>query len=81
MDEILVFYSNQPCLELINNTGLNRDRNPDASWSQLRVTNIKIAKKIELTPELKQILLEDLAYVYGQDSMKFRKKLKEFKFI
>lgn len=36
------------------------------------------AKEVELTPELKQILLEDLAYAYGRNTNKFGQKLKEF---
>jgi len=79
MDKILVFYCNQPCLDKL--TGLNRDRNPDSNWHELRSTILTAAKEVELTPELKQILLEDIAYVYGNDSKKFTAKLKEFNLI
>jgi hypothetical protein len=79
MDKILVFKNNQPCLDIQSDgTGINRDRNPDAGWSELRATNIKYAKEVELTPELKVILIEDLAYFLGQYSNKFTVKLKEF---
>ena len=81
MEKILVFKKKQPCLNIQDGFGLNRDRNPDSDWNELRVTDIKSAKKTKLTPELKQILLEDLAYVYGNNSKTFREKLKEFKFI
>lgn len=85
MNTIKIFYNNQPILSIIecditgNLYGLNRDRNPDNGWGELRKTIISQAKEVELTDELKQILIEDLAYVYGQDSKKFSEKLKEFK--
>lgn len=81
MEKILVFNNSQPCLQIRDGFGLNRDRNPDSDWNELRVTDVKYAKKTKLTQELKQILLEDLAYTYGKDSKLFREKLKEFKFI
>lgn len=61
--------------------GVNRDRCPDADWGELRQTCMSYAKEVELTPELKQILLEDLAYAYGRNTNKFGQKLKEFNFI
>ena len=86
MKKILVFPGNQPCLDIgttpIGITfGLNRDRTPDASWGELRKTRLYIAEEVELTPELKLILLEDLAYVYGNNTKEFNAKLKEFEFI
>lgn len=82
MDKILVFHGNQPCLDVQgDDTGVHRDRNPDAGWNELRATNMKFAKEVELTPELKLILLEDLAYFLGQHTTKFTAKLKEFKLI
>ena len=79
MAKILVFYDNQPCLD--KSTGLNRDRNPDNGWTELRNTVLTQAKETELTPELKQVLLEDIAYVYGNNSKQFTAKLKEFNLI
>lgn len=81
MTKILVFYGNQPCLNIAGKSGLNRDRNPDNGWDELRSTAIVAAKETELTSELKQILLEDIAYVYGNDSKQFTAKLKEFNLI
>jgi hypothetical protein len=91
-NKILVFYGNQPCLDITTcdvegpnfnvKYGVNRDRNPDRDWSELRKSRISTnTKEVEMTPELKIILLEDLAYTYGQDSKKFNAKLKEFKLI
>lgn len=67
----------------VNEMGLNRDRNPDADWDELRSTNLNsnTISEVELTEELKIILLEDLAYTYGNNTTKFNNKLKEFKFI
>lgn len=77
--------NNQPVLDIIvidaEEFGLNRDRNPHADWNELRRTNMINAKEVKLTEELKQILLEDLAYAYGTNTSKFREKLKEFGFI
>jgi hypothetical protein len=78
MKKILVFGHNQPCLDVRGNMGLNRDRNPDRDWSELRDTTLLYAKEVEMTNELKQILLEDLAYTYGSVTDKFASKLKEF---
>jgi len=78
MKTILVFPGNQPCLEIDEkNMGLNRDRCPDTGWGELRWTTINNAKEQELTPKLKHILLEDIAYVYGTESKKFTEKLKK----
>ncbi len=82
MSKILVFNNNQPCLDIQSNgTGVNRDRNPDNGWDELRVTNIEYAKEQELSLELKIILIEDLAYFLGKHSDKFTAKLKEFNLI
>lgn len=91
METILVFNGNQPCLHIEKYTkiskdspnynksfGLNRNRNPDNNWGQLTSTCTSYAKKVELTSELKQILIEDLAYAYGNSSELFTAKLKEF---
>lgn len=63
--------------------GLIRDRQPDNGWGELQRVNIRspTIKETELTNELKMILLEDLAYAFGQDSKKFTDKLKDFKII
>lgn len=94
MKKILVFPYNQPCLDIrvMDNVskdspnhnvkfGLNRDRNPDRDWPELRSSRLDSAKEVEMTDELKQILLEDLAYTYGNDTNKFALKLKEFNLI
>jgi hypothetical protein len=91
--KIWVFYNIQPVLDITTlnvpkgtpnygkKYGLNRDRTPDRDWDELRRTGMSNAKEVELTKELKQILLEDLAFAYGQDSVKFTSKLKEFNLI
>lgn len=88
--KILVFYTNQPCLDITTldvaedtpnygrGYGLNRDRNPDIDWTELRNTSLKDAKQVDLIPELKQILIEDLAYAYGNNTALFSSKMKEF---
>jgi hypothetical protein len=84
MKTIHVFSQNQPVLNIvtddINNKeyGVNRDRNPDSGWGEVRKTIMTSAKEVELTEELRMILIEDLAFVYGSDSKKFTEKLKEF---
>lgn len=80
MNKIRIAKFNQPVLDINEEGfGLNRDRNPDRDWSELRLT--RETEEIESTPELRQILLEDLAYAYGSNTKKFTEKLKEFKFI
>lgn len=86
--QILVKWGKQPILETtIDGTsniqfGLSRDRNPDSGWGTLSNTRIldnKSIEWVEFTPELRGILLEDIAYVYGQYSKKFSEKMIEFK--
>lgn len=81
--KIKVNHKNQPILDVLNGFGLNRDRTPDSGWGELRSTNMELGSisEVELTEELLYILIEDLAYAYGQDSYKFRIKLMEFKII
>lgn len=93
MKTILVFSNNQPCLNISTldvkegtpnygkKYGLNRDRFPDRDWGELRSTSLAYAKEVELTDELKQILLEDLSYAYGNNTQLFGNKLKEFNLI
>ena len=92
MNKIKVFPGNQPCLDITMSDitvgpnvgkqyGLNRERDPDRDWGQLRNTIMDNAKEVDLTPELKQILIEDLAYAYGSESIRFRAKMKEFNLI
>ncbi len=77
---IKVAHLNQPILDIDEKGfGLNRDRDPDRDWGELRWS--KEFKEVEITPKLLQTLLEDLAYAYGSDTKKFTEKLKEFKFI
>lgn len=88
---MLVFWGNQPCLDTevcetpgpnLNRVyGLNRDRHPDRDWGELRRSDVTDARHVKETPELRLILLEDLAYTYGRDSKKFREKLEEFNLI
>ena len=88
---MLVFYGNQPVLEIKTETqsganfgnkyGLNRDRLPDSGWGELQWTILTEAEELEETPKLRQLLLEELAYAYGNNTNKFREKLIEFKFI
>jgi len=89
---MLVFYGNEPCLNVETldvktgpnvgkKFGLHRDRFPDRDWAEMRSTALSEVQEIEETPKLKQILLEDLAYIYGSNTNKFTEKLKEFKFI
>jgi len=86
--KIKVTGQNQPILEISDGTsagktvdfGLYRDRFPDRDWGQLNRTNMQLTeiKEVELTAELKEILIGDLAYCYGTDTKKFISKLKEF---
>lgn len=69
--KIKVFYRIEPCLKEDNGFGLHRDRTPDAGWGELRNTIISEAKEVEMTPELKKILIEDVAYWTGSNSEKF----------
>ena len=71
---------NRPILEIEDEMALNRNRDTDRTWGGLvksSIVHYKV-KEVELTSELKQTLLEDLAYTYGHDSKKFSEKLKEF---
>ena len=88
---MVVFYGNEPCLDITicsskgpnfnKKYGLHRDRLPDAGWGELRSSLLSGAKVVAETPELRQLLLEDLAFAYGRDTKKFAEKLTEFKFI
>ena len=88
MKTIKTFYGNQPVihtkiddslgLNFSKEYGLNRDRHPDRDWGEWRFTSMEDAKDTELTLELLQILIEDLAHYYGENSKKFSEKLKEF---
>lgn len=86
---LVKFNYNQPILHINNEGfGLNRDRNPDRDWGQLRNTRIegnKNIKEIDISlPEnyyYKLTLIEDIAYAYGLDSVKFINKMIEFKLL
>lgn len=88
MKTIKVFPNNEPCLEIRTETidgpnkgrnyGLHRDRFPDAGWGELRNTDLSYSKELELTGELRKILIEDIAFAYGNDTKKFSKKMNEF---
>ena len=81
---MLVFYGIEPVLDITiqedgRKFGLHRDRNPDSGWSELRHSHMnERCKEIPDTPELRQILLEDLAYTFGKNSVDFKTKLKEY---
>ena len=89
--KIYLFYGTQPCLDITIckdeepnynvKYGVNRDRDPDSGWGQMRSTILSSAKEVELIPELKITLLQDLVFYYGSDSKKFTEKLKEFEII
>ena len=88
MKTIKTFYGIQPVIDIrIEKTpgpnfgkeyGLNRDRKPDADWSEWRSSLMNNAKDTEVTPELLQILIEDLANYYGENPKLFSNKLTEF---
>lgn len=81
-------YYNMPIIDVNNEgNGIVRDRYPDNGWGEMRGINLlndsvlgKI-KILDLNNEIKVILLEDLAYYYGNNTSKFNEKLKEFGFI
>ena len=83
MKTILAFYGIHPVLNQStcnipspnqgNKYGLRRDGN--------EIKNTIIDDKcieVELTPAMKLTLLQDLAFVYGQESVLFAEKLQEF---
>ncbi len=85
--KIVVFNGNQPCLEKEYDTtqrawfGINRDRCPDSGWSEFHNTRMRCGydKEVELTPELKKILIEDICEYY--DGKRAYEKLIEFDLI
>ncbi len=91
MEKILVFNGNQPVLNTDTAKvgkdspnygvvyGLNRDRQPDRDWTELRMSKLDGAKEVDMTPELKQILIEDLAYAYGNNTKEFTERMIHFK--
>lgn len=86
---LVKFIYNQPILHINGKGfGLNRERNPDANWGQLRNTIIEgnnNIKEIDISLPInyyhKLTLLEDIAYAYGLDSVKFINKMAEFKLL
>ena len=77
--KIKVFDGIEPCLLEVGGMGIHRDRNPDAGWGELRKTILSEAKEVELTPELKITLIEDLAFYKGSDSEIFSELMRIFK--
>ena len=86
MKKIKTFYGIEPVLEINYNEqqkayfGVHRDRNPDAGWGEFlsgRMDGDRV-KEVELTEELKKILIEDICACYGG---KAYDKLKEFDLI
>jgi hypothetical protein len=86
--KIKVLYGIEPILEIKHDEdlrgdfGLHRDRNPDAGWGEYRWSRLDIEDKklaeVDMTPELKQILIEDICKRYHG---KAYLKLKEFDLI
>lgn len=80
--KIKVFYTNEPILETKVETngltyGLHRDRKPDAGWGELRWSLMdERVKEVELTDELKKILVEDICA--SLPDYRIYEKLKEF---
>ena len=80
--KVKVFYANEPVLEVKTETngklyGLHRDRNPDAGWGELRWSLMdERVKEVELTPELRKILVEDICTSFPDHRV--YDKLKEF---
>lgn len=87
MKKIKVFHRTHSLLEVIMKNasnreyGVNRNRDPDAGWGEVVQTDMDYCQELDMTPELKLTLLEDLAYVYGSNTKKFRSKLKQFKLV
>ena len=84
MKTIFAVYGTQPILEVDNDgMGLNRDRQPDSGWGELRRTRMGVTqvKEIDLTQEMKQILLEDLAFAFGDRSDKFMERVLHFELL
>lgn len=79
MRKIKVFYRTEPCLKIKGGVGLHRDRTPDSGWNEWRQTTIDLMEEVDLTPELAQILIEDIAHYYGHDSKRFTEVMNEFK--
>jgi len=82
MKTIDTFFGTEPILEIRydeqqkEHFGIHRDRNPDAGWGEFRSGRMdERVKKVELTEELKKILIEDICACYGGKSYD---KLKEF---
>ncbi len=80
--KVKVFYTNEPVLEVKTETngklyGLHRDRHPDAGWGELRWTFMdERVKEVELTPELRKTLVEDICV--SLPDHRIYDKLKEF---
>lgn len=81
------FINNQPIIDIDSRKfGLNRDRNPDFGWNELRWSNLEehnvqeIDISLTMNLDYKIILIEDLAFAYGQSS-RFKQKLIEFNLI
>lgn len=84
-NQILVFFNNQPVIEVEYNKvqeawfGINRDRDPDSGWGEFRRSRIEKDNRcewVDLTPELKRILVEDICEYCT--NKKVYLKLKEF---
>lgn len=78
MEKIKVFYGNEPCILEKDGYGLHRDRCPDSGWCELRYGIMSNVKEVYLTPELRKILIEDIAYYAGQNSKLFSELMDSF---
>lgn len=82
--KVLVNNSNQPIinteLDSGQTYGINRDRSPDANWSEWRKTNItsNSISEVEVTPELKIIMIQDISDLYHSKPDLLIDKLNEF---
>ena len=81
-------YRGNPILEIVKGTsagketdfGVFRNRYPDRDWAELQQVNMELGNIEEepLTENLRIKLLGDLAYAFGNNTVKFEQKLKEF---
>jgi hypothetical protein len=61
--------------------GVCRDPHPDRGWGEIHSVNMEMAKIVEVDIADEGVLLTlltDLAYVYGNDSKKFKEELVKY---
>lgn len=92
MKKILVTKNNEPILDIVKDIsagqetdfGVYRVAYPDCDWDRIHQINLSMdgyTKTVEISDALKLVLLGDLAYVYGRNTMKFEQKIKEFELL